>query len=52
MDFMLKFGFPAILLIVGIVCLLVSKKNDSKPVSLVGLVSALVGVVWFVVGTF
>jgi len=52
MDIMLKFGIPAILIVVGVVCLLISKKNDSKPLSLVGLISALVGVAWFVIGTF
>lgn len=52
MGVMLNFGFPAILLIIGLVCLLVSKKNDSKALSLVGLGSALVSVIWFVVGTF
>jgi len=52
MDIMLKIGFPAILIVVGVVCLLVSKRNDSKPLSLVGLVSALAGVAWIVIGTF
>lgn len=44
--------FPAILLVIGIICLLVGKKNDSKVPSLIGVISALVGVVWLVVGTF
>lgn len=52
MNIMLKFGFPAILLVIGIICLLVAKKNDSKVPSLIGVISALVGVVWLVVGTF
>jgi hypothetical protein len=52
MGVMLKFGFPAILLVIGVICLLIGKKNDSKVPSLIGVISALVAVVWFVVGTF
>lgn len=52
MGIMLKFGFPVILLVIGIICLLVGKKNDSKVPSLIGVISSLVGVVWLVVGTF
>ena len=44
MGVMLKFGFPAILLVIGVICLLIGKKNDSKVPSLIGVISALVAV--------
>lgn len=52
MEFMLQFGFPAILVIIGVICLLVSKRTESKGAGFGGLAAALAGVVWFIVGTF
>lgn len=52
MDIMLKIGIPAILIVIGIVCLLIGKRNDSKAPTFIGMGSALIGVLWIIVGTF
>jgi chromate transport protein ChrA len=52
MDIILKFVAPIVIVLVGIVCLLVGKKNDSKTPQMVGLIALLAGIVWFIIGTF
>ena len=52
MDFMLQYGFPAILVVLGAILLLVAKKSDRNGIAVGGIVSALAGAVWFIIGTF
>lgn len=52
MGFMLKVGIPAILIVIGVVSLLIGKRNDSKVPTLIGMGVALVGVAWIIIGTF